>query len=141
MQGPLALLDKPFAMYTNNGPEMNGRTFVKVFQDSQLIDKDLNSTDLDIIFSKIKTKGTLKINLQQFAEGVRLVAEKKKMELAELCETLSASTGPKFTGTKVQHVELHDNKETYTGVYARGGPTNVDKDKGTITNLNHTYMA
>lgn len=36
---------------------MNGRTFVKVFKDAKLINKKLSSTSLDIIFSKVKTKG------------------------------------------------------------------------------------
>lgn len=40
---------------------MNGRTFVKIFKDSKLIDSKLSTTSLDIIFSKIKTKGKLKI--------------------------------------------------------------------------------
>jgi len=35
--------------------------------------------------------------------------------------------GPTFTGTKADHVKFHDDKSLYTGVYARGGPTNVDK--------------
>lgn len=135
MENPLSQLDKPFALYTNNGPEMNGRTFVKIFQDNHLIGKDLASTDLDIIFSKIKTKGALKINLQQFKEGVRHAAEKKKVDVATLCEKLAASIGPKLHGTKTQHVELHDNKDTYTGVYAKGGPTNVDKGNNKVSDL------
>lgn len=114
---------------------MNGRTFVKIFQDNHLIGKDLQSTDLDIIFSKIKTKGTLKINLSQFKEGVREAAEKKKVDLSSLCEKLAAGTGPKLHGTKAQHVELHDNKDTYTGVYARGGPTTVDKGNNKVSDL------
>lgn len=36
---------------------MNGRTFVKVFKDAKLVNKKLTSISLDIIFSKIKTKG------------------------------------------------------------------------------------
>jgi len=135
MENPLSHLDKPFALYTNNGPDMNGRTFVKVFTDNNLIGKDLASTDLDIIFSKVKTKGSLKITLAQFKEGVRHAAEKKKIDLAAMCEKLGSSTGPKLNGTKAQHVELHDNKDTYTGVYAKGGPTTVDKGNNKVSDL------
>lgn len=135
MENPLSLLDKAFGLYTNNAPDMNGRTFVKIFQDNSLIAKDLQSTDLDIIFSKVKTKGALKINLQQFKEGVRQAAEKKKVDLSTICEKLGASVGPKMHGTKPQHVELHDNKDLYTGVYGKGGPTTVDKGNNKVSDL------
>jgi hypothetical protein len=34
--------------------------------------------------------------------------------------------GPILRGTKAEQVRLHDDKTTYTGVYAQGGPTTVD---------------
>ena len=135
MQNPLSLLDKPFAQYTNSGPEMNGRSFVKIFNDNNLLSKDLSSIDLDIIFSKVKTKGALKINLGQFKEGVRLAAERKKVEVSIICEKLAGGSGPVLNGTKAQYVELHDNKDTYTGVYAKGGPTTVDKGNNMVSDL------
>lgn len=52
-------LKKVFNKYAKG--EMNGRTFVKVFKDSKLVGSKLSTTSLDIIFSKIKTKGKLKI--------------------------------------------------------------------------------
>ena len=50
-------------------------------------------------------------------------------------EKLKSSKGPKFKGTKAQNVKLHDDKNTYTGVYAKGGPTTVDKGKNKIADL------
>ncbi len=48
----------------------------------------------------------------------------------EAMRTKLASKGkPKFKGTKADYVKFHDDKNTYTGVYKAGGPTNVDKDK------------
>lgn len=44
--------------------------------------------------------------------------------------------GPKFAGTKADHVKFHDDKNLYTGVYAKGGPTNVDRDK--ISDISQT---
>lgn len=49
---------------------MNGRTFVKIFKDSKLIDNKLTANSLDIIFSKVKTKGKVKITVDQFVKGV-----------------------------------------------------------------------
>jgi len=44
--------------------------------------------------------------------------------------------GPVFTGTKAEAVKYHDDKSLYTGVYANGGPTNVDKDN--ISDISQT---
>lgn len=33
---------------------------------------------------------------------------------------------PVMKATKADAVRFHDDKTTYTGVYAQGGPTNVD---------------
>lgn len=61
-------LNKVFNKYAKG--EMNGRTFVKIFKDCKLVDSKLSTTGLDIIFSKIKTKGKLKITPAQFIKGV-----------------------------------------------------------------------
>lgn len=42
---------------------------------------------------------------------------------------MATSSGPILKGTKADAVKFHDDKSLYTGVYARGGPTNVEKDK------------
>lgn len=110
--------------------EMNGRTFVKIFTDAKMIDKHLTSTGLDIIFNKVKTKGKLKINFEQFVEGVKLAAKDKKCEVVLLSEKISMLKGPNFKGTKPEYNKFHDDKDLYTGVYKQGGPTTVDKGKG-----------
>ena len=56
---------------------MNGRTFVKVFQDAKLVNSKLSTTSLDIIFSKVKTKGQMKITPEEFVHGVELAAMEK----------------------------------------------------------------
>ena len=38
-------------------------------------------------------------------------------------------------GTKAEKVKWHDDKSTYTGVYAKGGPSNVDVGKTVITDI------
>ena len=39
------------------------------------------------------------------------------------------SEGPQSNATQAEFVKFHDDQSTYTGVYARGGPTNVDGSK------------
>ena len=67
---------------------------------------------------------------------MEIVAKQKKVELSSLLSKLTE--GPKFKGTKADDVELHDNKDNYTGVYKNGGPTNVD-DKVKVRDL--SYLA
>lgn len=41
---------------------------------------------------------------------------------------MAAGRGPRHNATTAAvHVRLHDDKSTYTGVYAHGGPSTVDK--------------
>jgi len=43
--------------------------------------------------------------------------------------------GPIFTGTKTEKVKWHDDKTSYTGVYARGGPSTFDIGKTVIRDI------
>ncbi len=122
-----------YKLYTPK--EMNGRTFVKLFKDCKLLDKKLSSTSLDIIFSKVKTKGKLKIKFEQFEKALVFAAKEKGVALEALKKKICSSKGPMFKGTKTDKVKWHDDKKSYTGVYKRGGPTNVDKGKGKIADL------
>lgn len=54
------------------------------------------------------------------------MAEKKGKSTAEVVYTVISAGGPTFTGTKADAVKFHDDKNLYTGVYARGGPSNYD---------------
>lgn len=53
-----------FEMYSHKKSELNNGSFVKIFKDAKLVNSKLKSIDLDIIFSKIKTKGKQKIKFE-----------------------------------------------------------------------------
>jgi len=108
---------------------MEGKQFAKLAKDTKLIDKKLTATDVDLIFAKVKAKTERRITFDQFMSGLEHFATKKGVEVAKVHETVGASRGPVLTGTKADAVKFHDDKSLYTGVYAKGGPTNVDKDK------------
>jgi len=55
-----------------------------------------------------------------------MCAEKKGVDVGALTSAIIEHGGPKFTGTKAEANKFHDDKSLYTGVYAQGGPTNVD---------------
>ena len=107
---------------------MEGKSFAKLAKDCNLIDKKLTAPDVDLIFTKVKaTKMDRKIGFKEFVEAIAHMADKKNVPKEELAYFIATSNhGPILKATKVEQVRLHDDKTTYTGVYANGGPTNVD---------------
>ncbi len=123
-----------FIAYSGGQKDMEGKQFVKIFKDNNLIDKILTTTDLDITFAKFKAKTAKKITEAEFIDCMKECAAKKKMTVDELLGKISTS-GPNFKGTKTDNVALHDDKSKYTGVYAKGGPTNVDKNNNDLAKI------
>lgn len=56
---------------------MDGSKFAKLTKDLDLLDKQLTSTEVDLIFTKVKPKAERKITLQQFEEALVMMALKK----------------------------------------------------------------
>jgi hypothetical protein len=112
---------------------MDGKTFSKFCKDLKLIDKKFASSDVDILFNKIKQKTERRITYKEFTNGLNDIAAKKGIELDALKETISSSSGPILSGTVAQANKFHDDKSLYTGVHANGGPTNVDVIGNTVS--------
>lgn len=106
---------------------MEGKTFAKFAKDCKVLNKKLTGTDIDLIFAKVKDKTARKINYAQFVAGLELCAGKRGEDMAAMEAHVLEAGGPTFTGTKAGPNKFHDDKSLYTGVYAQGGPTNVDK--------------
>ena len=66
-------LKQVFAQYSTDSA-MEGKQFVKVFNDLKLLDAKFTTTEVDLIFAKIKEKKARKICLAEFVNGVDLVA-------------------------------------------------------------------
>ena len=124
---------KIFDQFANKENLLENKAFNKIFKDSNLIGKQLSSTDLDIIFAKNKKKEAKKMQLAQFKSAFDDVAKHMKMQPQQLMD--KCSSGPVFVGTKAENVALHDDKNLYTGVYGKGGPTTVDKGRGIVSDL------
>ncbi len=114
---------------------MDGKTLAKLAKDCNILDKKFTSVDIDIIFSKVKAKGTRKINPNQFVHALEEFAMKKGVSFDQLSEHICTVGGPVFTGTKAAKVKWHDDKASYTGVHANGGPSTVDIGKTMITDI------
>ncbi len=122
-------LQNLFFSYSGSTHEVNERTFVKLYQEAHVLDSDLSKDDLHLFFNKVKGQGQIKIGYEQFKTTVGLAAAKKKIPPSTFEGILSKSHGPKCRGTTPERVRFHDDKKTYTGVYAKGGPTTVDTDR------------
>ena len=67
-----------FLAFTNGSYDMDGRQFAKMAKDCQLLDKKLTSTDVDLIFAKVKDRSVRKIIFYQFQLAIDQNAQKKK---------------------------------------------------------------
>ncbi|KAJ9529177.1 hypothetical protein QJQ45_007853 [Haematococcus lacustris] len=105
---------------------MESKNFYKLFKDAGMIDKVLTQTDCDLIFTKVKTKGARKINYSEFQTALEHIAGKKKCSVDDVAATICGAEA-KINATTAQATKFHDDKSLYTGVYANGGPTNVDR--------------
>lgn len=69
---------------------LDGAKFAKMTKDLNLLDKNLSTTDVDIIFTKVKQKAERKITFAQFQEALKLLAEKKYPGCTDALEKLQA---------------------------------------------------
>mmetsp|Transcript_31841 Transcript_31841/g.75605 ORF Transcript_31841/g.75605 Transcript_31841/m.75605 type:complete len:647 (+) Transcript_31841:394-2334(+) len=108
--------------------EMENKQFVKLVKDAGLTGGELNVTRLDIIFSKVKAKGRRKINFPGFERALAMLAGERRLALSQIYNSIVSTAGPQLNHvTTPEFVKYHDDKNTYTGVYARGGPSNTDE--------------
>jgi len=124
--------------------QLDGKLFAKLCKETGVIDKKCTATDVDLIFARAKPKGGRRLDWACFTEAAVMLAEKrfaktwkdegKEAAVKKLYELIAGSGGPQANATKADFVKFHDDKSLYTGVYARGGPTNVDNPI-TLSNL------
>eukprot|EP00949_MAST-11_sp_MAST-11-sp1_P000388 g388.t1 len=107
--------------------QMDSRTFQKFCKDVGLLDKRCSKTQIDLIFTKVKGRGMRTIDFDSFITALTMIAQKKRVPFESLISyLLQTHAQPTLTGaTAVETVRFHDDKSTYTGVYKRGGPTNL----------------
>lgn len=112
--------------------DMEGKNFTKMCRDIGLLDKKFTVTDTDLIFAKICEKGARRIDWNQCHRGLELAADKKGISIDEVMAMLAHTGGPLLAGTHADKVRFHDDKSTYTGAHANGGPESVPKGAGYV---------
>ena len=73
---------------------MDGRQFAKLCKDTKLIGGGFTTTDVDLIFAKVKDTKARKINFNQFKTALDHVGAKKGKTGDEIAEDLIAAGGP-----------------------------------------------
>ncbi|MGH0128818.1 UNVERIFIED_CONTAM: hypothetical protein FKN15_036364 [Acipenser sinensis] len=77
----LAKSFKKFAVHGDtkaSGQEMTGKNFVKLCKDCRVIDgKNITSTDMDIVFTKVKSKSARVMNFEQFKQALKELTLKR----------------------------------------------------------------
>lgn len=130
-----ANLEAVFRNFAGGSHEMDGRQFAKLTKDANLVDKKFTSTDVDLIFAKVKDKSARKISFSQFESALAQIATKKGVSKDNVAESLLKCGGPVLHGTKADFVKFHDDKSTYTGVHLKGGPSTIDAGNGKISDI------
>lgn len=115
--------------------EMDNNHFAKMLKECKIIGKVFTSTDADLLFSKVKAKSARKITFDEFkTKAVPEIAAKMKKTDADI-EAMIAKHSPEAHGTKADVVKFHDDKSLYTGAAKEGGPTNVDRNAGSLAGV------
>lgn len=116
--------------------EISNSLFAKLCVETGIVNKTCSKTDVDLIFTRAKAKAGRKLNYSQFQQALLFLGEKRfpksfkevgpPAAQQKVMDLIAASLGPKANATQPDFVKFHDDKTTYTGVHAKGGPTTTD---------------
>ncbi|XP_029807830.1 tubulin polymerization-promoting protein family member 2 isoform X1 [Suricata suricatta] len=116
-----------FGESSSSGTEMNNKNFSKLCKDCGVMDgKTVTSTDVDIVFSKVKAKNARTITFQQFQEAMKELGQKRFKiknpdEALENIYKLVEGKDPATTGvtkaTTVGGVSRLTDTSKYTGTH------------------------
>jgi hypothetical protein len=128
-----------FLNFCPNG-EMESKTFLKFLKDTKSLNKtQFTSGDADLIFQKYKTKYGMK-SLNYFVFRYFMIpdiAQKRSLNIEKYLEKLSQCEGPVLHATQAQANRFHDDKSTYTGAHAQGGPS-FENSSGKFLYISHS---
>ncbi|XP_077347922.1 tubulin polymerization-promoting protein isoform X1 [Lithobates pipiens] len=107
---PLSAFEEAFRKFAIHGDtratgkEMHGKNWSKLCKDCQIIDgKTVTTTDVDIIFSKVKAKSCRTITFQQFSDALEELAlqrfkDHEKEEAVSMMHKLVEGKSPVIAG-------------------------------------------
>ncbi|XP_030059545.1 tubulin polymerization-promoting protein family member 3 [Microcaecilia unicolor] len=117
-----------FAIYGDTkatGHEMTGKNWAKICKDCKVIDgKSVTSTDVDIVFSKVKQKSARVINFEEFKKALeelsakRFKGKSKEEAFDAMCQLIAGKEPASLGVTKAASggaVERLTDTSKYTG--------------------------
>jgi len=110
-----------FIAFVGKDGQIDGREFLKMCDDSGLLGKGFAKNDVDVTFASVARKAK-KIGFEEFKGCVRGIATRKGQPIADVQGAIVKTGGPQLHGTKAEAVRFHDDKSSYTGAHAEGGP-------------------
>ena len=81
---PADEIDAVFKQFSPDGSVIDGKVFAKLAKDCNILNEKCTTTDIFIIFKRVKEKHNRKINFDQFKKALKLCAEKRKESYASL---------------------------------------------------------
>merc|ERR1712232_1070879 len=105
--------------------DLDGKSFAKLCKDSHLLDRHFTATDADLVFAKAVPQAVRRMGLDHFALALGYIAQKKNVSVDVVQLAVADCGGPVLHATHAESVRFHDDKSTYTGTHARGGPESV----------------
>jgi hypothetical protein len=106
--------------------QMDSKQFMKLCRDSGLVDSPSTAVAADLCFAKAKPRGARRIVFADFLVTLALLAQERNVPEDEVMAQVASCPGPRRNSSTPEWCRLHDDKSTYTGVYANGGPKTLD---------------
>lgn len=87
-------IEDVFRAFCGTQTFMDGKSFVKLWQECKMIDASFSTADADIVFAKSVGRGHKRMDLQQFLNGLELVANKKGLDIGIVRRIIADASVP-----------------------------------------------
>eukprot|EP00126_Sphaerothecum_destruens_P015456 Sdes_comp9459_c0_seq1m926 len=118
-----------FCKASGKSAEMTNKAFAKLCRDCKVEHGKVTSTDVDIVFSKVKSKGSQTISLSQFEDALKELAKKRFPDSADPMsdmKKLVANKTPALNGTTTVTNQKIVDKMTDTTQYTGSHKSRFD---------------
>eukprot|EP00890_Picochlorum_soloecismus_P001496 jgi/Picsp_1/2347/NSC_05810-R1_p25-alpha family protein len=115
--------------------ELDGKQFSKLCRDAGLSRGPKESVKVDLCFAKARSNKGRKLLFEDFLVALALLACEFNVPEDDVYKKVSRCRGPRRNSNTPDYCRLHDDKSTFTGVYARGGPDVMDGGKPDLAKI------
>ena len=115
--------------------ELDGKQFSKLCRDAGLSRGPKESVKVDLCFAKARSNKGRKLFFEDFLVALALLATEFNVPEDDVFKKVSRCRGPRRNSNTPDYCRLHDDKSTFTGVYARGGPDVMDGGKPDLAKI------